>query len=85
MRPTRSQFLRQVQVNLNRYLERNRGESAASIAGRTGYAEQTIHKFRAGTILTMPVAVALIVSIPELGRDLSCPCCGATLHPATTG
>ena len=85
MRPTREEFIEQVRVNLSRYLEANRGVTIEQMARRTGYAEQTIHKFRAGTIVTMPVAVALVASYAELGRELCCPCCGHYLHPDPIG
>ena len=73
----RSELVEQVRVNLLRYLEQNRGVTVAATARAAGYAPNSLRKFIARKDRSLPMAVALVRAIPEIGAGLACPHCGA--------
>jgi len=74
---TKDELLECVRINFIRYLESHRSINLDAVAGLTGYTEETIRHYRNGTRVTVPVAMALVVAIPEVGAGLVCPACGS--------
>ncbi len=70
------EFLDLVRHRLAVILEEDHQLRVSDVAARSGYAVNTIQKFRAGSAPSMRVAAVLADTIPELLAPLRCRDCG---------
>ena len=76
MEITRELFVCQVAENLDKYMQENRDVTDKDIAALIEYSESAVQKFRSGVRRrSLPVAVALVLTIPQLQRLVVCPTC----------